>query len=1039
MSNRPLPATRSRQFRTTATCFHGHGVDPEHASGGASGEGGANMAGAPARVQRLRLSLAHKGEMPSGLWLMPTTRSTKSALGTVRASRSTRLALAFCNRPQKIRFAYTAYREAGLGLKMAQTKSADLRSRKLGEETITVSMVAAVVAAVLSATLNVVANKLAPLVIKQYSSVVGVTKDLEELKDLVKEVNCLLVGVGYEAVGNDPPLDWLRKLKDIAYTVDDVVDEFQLKAEEHDASLAAGGGIIFNMLIKPKSFIFQCKAARKVKKIKKEFAAIVKKRTDVSAIVNSLPPGQPVRLTTDTVVGPSLPIVNEALVLGRDKEKKKIMFKLVEDCDQQEIKVVSIIGLGGSGKTTLAKLVFNDDKIIEKHFEVRLWVHVSQEFDVQNKLVKKLFEAISNENSESHSIQHMIKKISNKLTKNRFLLVLDDVWTENRFHWETFMEYVKDGAPGSKILLTTRNRNVAEAVECTTTNLFNLPFLSNTYSWQVFQQSFGIAVKDLDPEFLEVGKDIVNKCGGVPLAIKVLAGVLRVKKRIEQWHAVRENNLLYAEDKERQVSACLSLSYYSLPSYLKPCFTICSLFPKGHLIHKEQLIDQWIAHDMISLEVDVNYLENTGDDYFNYLVQMGFLQDVDEKNDGRVKCRMHDLVHDLSRSILGDEISLAVPIERANLTKVHRYFSLMEQTRHPPPKNTFEKARSMYVVQGYDFIFGKALENAKHLRSVTVQSVPTQSSLRAILQIKNLRYLNVSGLKCKRFPVVISDIWGLEALHVSSSHLVELPESIGKLHKLRVVHLSYCSDLERELEEACCSEPTRMWLIRSYANRIGGKLIIHGIPCGMDPNDGQACLKEKTNLQCLKLFWRKNIAANIENEVAVLDGLEPPSGIRSLKVSGYAGSTYAQWMLQQVSTGAAQCPRFPWLRRLELSDSPNLKHLRGLVELPRLEKLVLSQMPALESISGGPFPALVDLVMREMYSLGVVWVVSGNLADDVQGGGSRQVWALVSGQQARSGIHVAPYRSGCEWKLLQHLMALEPLEIDECSGLIELP
>ncbi|TVU27191.1 hypothetical protein EJB05_29784, partial [Eragrostis curvula] len=974
-----------------------------------------------------------------------------------------------------------------------------------GKETTTVSMVAAtaIVASVVSATLNVVANKLAPLVIKQYSSIVGVTKDLEELKDLVKEVNCLLLGVGHEAIGNDPPLDWLRKLKDVAYTVDDIVDEFQLKAEEHDAALAGGGGIVFNMSVKPKSFIFQCKAAKKVKNIKKKFAAIVKQRTDISAIVNSLPPGQPIcHINSAVAVMSSLPIVNSQLVIGRDNEKKKIVSKLVDACEQKEIKVVSIIRLGGSGKTTLAKLVFNDDTIIESHFEVRGWVHVSQEFDVENKLIKKLFEAISTENSEGHSNQHMIKTISDKLSKNRFLLVLDDVWTENRLRWETFMEYVKDGAPGSKILLTTRNRNVAEAVE--SIHLLNLSFLSTTDSWQVFEQSFGMAVKDLDPEFLEVGKDIVNKCCGVPLAIKVLAGVLRVKKRIEQWHTIRENNLLNAEDKEHQVSTCLSLSYFNLPSYVKPCFTICSLFPKGHLIDKEQLIDQWIAHDMIFLEDGVNYLEHTGDDYFNYLVQMGFLQDVHENNDGRVKCRMHDLVHEFSRSILGDEISLAVPTETAKLTKVPRYFSLMEQKSHLPPKNTFEKARSMYVVlaRGDAFILGKALKNAKHLRSFTVKSVKTKSALTAILQIKNLRYLNISRLKCKTFPGSISDIWGLEALHVSRSNLVKLPESIGKLQKLRAVHLSYCRRLESLpdsignchmissinlyfceeltmlpdsisrnirlrvlrlartgikrlpssitiLENLECLDLDRcsklvelpegignlkklvvlnlqgcerleampvgigqltqlrklgLFAVRGDLNcpqiselenvsKIGGELTIRSIAHGMNLNDGQkACLKQKTNLQSLSLIWRNNVAVNPENEVAVLDGLEPPSGIRSLKVSGYAGPTCTQWMLQQASTGAAGFPRFQWLSKLKLSYLPNLKHLQGLVELPCLEKLVLTGMPALESISGGPFPSLMKLEMADMHRLGVVLMVSkGNLADEVQGGGVRQV------------------------------------------------
>jgi len=542
-------------------------------------------------------------------------------------------------------------------------------------------------AAIVSGILKVVGSKLAPLLIKEYSLIVGVQKHLEELNDQVQEINCWLETVGDEVARNDLALNWLRKLKDIAYDVDDIVDDFQLEAERHDAH-GVGGAVSNYLYAKPKSLILQCKAASKLKAVKKRFDDVVKQRTEFSTIANSLLANHPAHdMNHNTANMMSLPTVDVASVLGRDQEKHQIISKLVETNDQQRIKTVSIIGLGGSGKTTLAKLVFNDCSIIEKHFEVRLWVHVSQEFDVE-KLVKKLFEAFADNNPGQHALPYMSKTISDKLTGKRFLLVLDDVWTESQILWEQFMVYLKVGAYGSRILLTTRSRKVAE-VEGSAYQ-FDLPFLSPNDSWKLFQQSVVMPPKGLGIEFVDVGKDIVKKCGGIPLAIKALAGVLRGKELIGEWQAMRDSNLLHfvGEESGVSISACLRLSYFHLPSHLKQCFTICSLFPKGHKIDKEQLIDLWIAHDMITIEPGVDYLDYIGHKCFNSLMKMSFLQDANEYH-GRVTCGMHDLVHDLARSILDDEISLDVPKDPTCFTKSYRYFSLTEQEQNLPPKNLF--------------------------------------------------------------------------------------------------------------------------------------------------------------------------------------------------------------------------------------------------------------------------------------------------------------------------------------------------------------
>lgn len=269
----------------------------------------------------------------------------------------------------------------------------------------------------------------------------------------------------------------------------------------------------------------------------------------------------------------------------------------------------------------------------------------------------------------------MSRIISEKLAGKRFLLVLDDVWTENRICWEQFMVHLKCGASGSSILLTSRSRQVAEAVDATHT--CDLPFLSLVDSWKVFQQSFGISMKGVDPEFLQVGLEIVKKCGGVPLAIKVLAGVLRGMKGIEECQSIKESNLLDVDDDEHRVSACLWLSYYHLPHHLKRCFTHCSIFPRGHLINRRHLISQWIAHGFVNQTNHVQQPEDVGLCYFDSLLKVGFLHNAKEYQSGSgevVLCKMHDLVHDLTRQILLDEFVAGIPATEQ--IKRCRYLSL---------------------------------------------------------------------------------------------------------------------------------------------------------------------------------------------------------------------------------------------------------------------------------------------------------------------------------------------------------------------------
>nr|AAN23086.1 putative rp3 protein [Zea mays] len=640
--------------------------------------------------------------------------------------------------------------------------------------------------ALVSTVLKVLGTKLAPLALKELSSKAGVARDIQELQDLVEEINNWLQTVGDKGRSSK----WLKKLKEVVYDAEDLVHEFHIEAEKQDIEITGGKNTLVKYFItKPKATVTEFKIAHKIKKIKNRFDEIVKGRSDYSTIANSMPVDYPVQHTRKTIGEvPLYTIVDETTIFGRDQAKNQIISELIETDSQQ--KIVSVIGLGGSGKTTLAKLVFNDGNII-KHFEVVLWVHVSREFAVE-KLVEKLFKAIAGDMSDHPPLQHVSRTISDKLVGKRFLAVLDDVWIEDRVEWEQFMVHLKSGAPGSSILLTTRSRKVAEAVD--SSYAYNLPFLSKEDSWKVFQQCFGIALKALDPEFLQTGKEIVEKCGGVPLAIKVIAGVLHGIKGIEEWRSICDSNLLDVQDDEHRVFACLSLSFVHLPDHLKPCFLHCSIFPRGYVINRRHLISQWIAHGFVPTN-QARQAEDVGIGYFDSLLKVGFLQDHVQiwSTRGEVTCKMHDLVHDLARQILRDEF--VSEIETNKQIKRCRYLSLTSCTGKLDNK-LCGKVRALYVC-GPELEFDKTMNKQCCVRTIILKYITADSLPLFVSKFEYLGYLEISDVNCEALPEALSRCWNLQALHVlNCSRLAVVPESIGKLKKLRTLELNGVSSIK---------------------------------------------------------------------------------------------------------------------------------------------------------------------------------------------------------------------------------------------------
>ncbi|XP_026432755.1 putative disease resistance RPP13-like protein 1 [Papaver somniferum] len=269
---------------------------------------------------------------------------------------------------------------------------------------------------------------------------------------------------------------WLRWLKNVAYVAEDTIDEFSYETTRR---LLRGNNLKYrarDFFSSANPLAFRFKMARKIKHINKRLDEITK---DTSRFYLQTTPAS----NTSVLLGESneqrsrqtASYINDSEVIGWEDDKERIINMLTKvipssskssDRNSEQVSVISIVGMGGLGKTSLAQLVYKD-KLVNNHFQQTMWVHVSEDFDVEKHLTKimesstlKKFDTLSN-------LDVLVRKVREQLNGKRYLLVLDDLWNEDAEQWEIFCNALVVGAQGSKILddvATFKMHDLAEAV-----------------------------------------------------------------------------------------------------------------------------------------------------------------------------------------------------------------------------------------------------------------------------------------------------------------------------------------------------------------------------------------------------------------------------------------------------------------------------------------------------------------------------------------------------------------------------------------------
>ncbi|XP_078152632.1 uncharacterized protein LOC144547819 [Carex rostrata] len=721
---------------------------------------------------------------------------------------------------------------------------------------------------------------------------------------------------------------WLKELKKVAYDAEDLLGEYRyevthVQLEAKKAYEASG-----SHKTKKMEYIVQIPDGMvdRLKKIRSRFDEIVNDREALH-----LRESDGVRRLNNKILRPPTGhMVDEAGIFGRDAEMEEVINLLLFK-KEKRFSVISIIGKGGIGKTTIAQLVYKDERVT-RCFDLCGWVCVSEEFDV-GRLTKAIIESVTEINYGLSELSSLQKKFAETVMGKTIVLVLDDVWNENQSLWDSLRVPFKK-AKFVRILVTTRNKKVADVMQ--TTTCFRPTNMPEDLCWQLFQHyAFRGTGDTMPPHLVNMGKDIMRKCGGLPLAVKSIASLLRHETDEERWREILENDL-WESYPSNDVFSALQISYAHLPAHLKPC---------GFSGYVNQVLQQNLM-GLRTLSIDMSRYSG-------------------------------DLEHEFC-NLTKFEALRVLELKGYDLTGILDSISKLKHLAYLDVKSYNLKTLPLSIGLLYN------------LQTLILDCFCLECLPESIGSLSNLRRLIIKCPYLKTLPLSIGLLYNLQTLILDCQYLEYLPESISSLSNLQRLIIEAAKSMDYlphglvnfpaiKTMKAWLKVPNVAWL-KDMAD-LEGNLIIYGVS---NLKDAQcANMRNKCKLEGLYISFNPDYADWVEHQntlyidlrpeisvhdadFSLLESLQPHPNLKKLGVRFYSSATVPGWMCDPCSLPSIQeillyeCDN---IQSLPFNNLHTLKHLTvwgcdsfrvlQLEQLsPQLEKLQISCCGYLELITG---------------------------------------------------------------------------------------